>query len=132
MFLAFASGEPAQVNPMVLVIALLVAIPVYLFFCYCYKRICEKAGVDPGVMIWIPIVQMIPVFRAAGMNPWLILTMFIPLVNLIVIVLLFVNLCKALGKSPWLAVMLFIPFLNILLLPYLAFSESAAPKRAYA
>lgn len=133
MFLAFASSEPAAPNPVLLIVMVLLGLAAYVFFSYCYKRICEKAGVDPGVMIWIPVLQMIPVFRAGGMNPWLILTLIIPLVNIVVIVMLFVNLCKALGKNPWLTVLVFIPIVNIAFLPYLAFSESPAPpKRAFA
>jgi hypothetical protein len=46
---------------------LVIGLGLYLFFCYCCKRVCEKAGHNPGVLIWIPIVQLIPLLRVAGM-----------------------------------------------------------------
>src|SRR5438874_148767 len=43
---------------------------IYLLFCYCCLLICQKAGHEPGLLIWIPIFQAIPLLRAARMSPW--------------------------------------------------------------
>ena len=99
------------------------AIGIYLFSAYCCKRICEKAGHNPGILIWIPIVQLIPLLQVAGMATWMIVLFFIPLANLVVLVMMWAKICTARGKSPWLVTMLFIPILNLLFVPYLAFSE---------
>jgi len=53
------------------------------FFSYCLKLICEKANVDPGVMIWIPLVQLIPMATVANLNPLLLLLYLVPLVNVV-------------------------------------------------
>ena len=37
---------------------LAVVLVIYIFFCYCAKRICEKCGDEPGVLIWIPIAKL--------------------------------------------------------------------------
>ena len=95
---------------------------VYVFFSYCCKRICEKAGEDPGIMIWIPIAQYIPLLRVAQMPPLLVLLFLVPVVNVVLIVVLWAKICSALGKSPWLVILLFVPILNLALLCYLAFS----------
>ena len=99
------------------------ALAVYIFTCYCFKRICEKTGHQPGILVWIPIVQIIPLLQVAGMAVWMIVLFLIPLVNLVVVVMMWAKICAARGKSPWLAVMLFIPFANLVFVPYLAFSE---------
>lgn len=99
------------------------ALALYVFYCFCLKRICEKCGVNPGVLIWIPIVQLIPMLQIAGMATWMLILFFIPLVNLVVLVMLWAKVCSARGKSPWLVIMMFIPFVNICFIPYLAFSE---------
>ena len=49
----------------VLLFIVAVCLVFYIFFCFCYKRICEKCGVTPGVLIWIPIVQALPLLEAA-------------------------------------------------------------------
>jgi len=54
-----------------------------VFFSYCLKLICEKANVDPGVMIWIPLVQLIPMATVANLNPLLLLLYLVPLVNVV-------------------------------------------------
>jgi hypothetical protein len=102
---------------------LLIALGFYLFFCYCCKRICEKTGHNPGVLIWIPIVNILPLLRVAGMAEWMILLFFVPLVNLVIAIMMWVKICQARGKSPWLVIMIFIPLLNLIFIPYLAFSE---------
>jgi len=108
MFLAFAS---------VILLAL------YLFFCSCCKRICQKAGRGPGALIWIPILQAVPLLQVAGMAAWMIVLFLIPLVNLVVAAVMWAKICAALGKSPWLVVLLFIPLVNLAFIPYLAFAN---------
>ena len=107
---------------------LAVSLCLYVFFCYCYKRICEKAGRDPGVLIWIPIVQLVPLLQVAGMAVWMIVLLLIPLVNIVVFVVMWAKICSAIGKSPWLVIMLFIPFVNIFFVPYLAFSNGSGTR----
>ena len=106
-----------------LLFILAIVLAIYVFSCYCCKRICEKCGKTPGVLIWIPIVQLIPLLEVAGMATWMIILFFVPLANLVVLVMMWAKICTARGKSPWLVIMLFIPILNIVFVPYLAFSE---------
>jgi hypothetical protein len=102
---------------------LLTGLAIYIFCCFCYKLICEKCGLTPGILIWIPIVQLVPLLQVAQMPVWMIILLLIPFVNLVVLVVLFAKICIARGKSPWLVIMLFIPIVNLVFLPYLAFSE---------
>jgi hypothetical protein len=53
-------------------VVLVLSVGVYAFFCYCGKLICEKAGHQPGVLIWIPIVQFIPLLTVAKLPLWFI------------------------------------------------------------
>jgi len=39
----------------------------YLFHCLCFFLICRKADQPSAVMVWIPLVQCYPIYRAAGM-----------------------------------------------------------------
>jgi hypothetical protein len=100
----------------------LITIGLFVFFSYCLNLICAKAKVDPGVLIWIPLVQMIPMATVAGINPFLLLLYFVPLVNIVFALYHWAKVCIAIGKSPWLAVMLIIPLVNLAFLPLLAFT----------
>jgi hypothetical protein len=104
-------------------IALAVSLAVYVFVCYCCKLICEKCGVTPGILIWIPIVNLVPLLQVANLPVWMIILFFIPFVNLVVGVIMWAKICQARSKSPWLVILIFIPVVNIAFVPYLAFSE---------
>jgi hypothetical protein len=105
------------------VLGFVFAVGIYIFVCYCLKVICEKTGHEPGILIWIPIVQLIPLLQVAKMPLWYIVLFLIPLVNLIIGIMLWVKICQARGKSGWMVILMFIPLVNLAFLPYLAFSE---------
>ncbi len=104
-------------------VGLVIGLGIYLFFCYCCKLICEKAGHQPGILIWIPIVNLVPLLTVAKMPVWMIILLLVPLVNIIVGAVMWFKICEARGKPGWLVVLLLIPLVNIVFLPYLAFSE---------
>ncbi len=101
-------------------VGFVLAVGIYVFACYCLKLICEKAGHPPGVLIWIPIVQLVPLLTVAKLPIWFIILIFIPLVGIVVSIYMWVKICQARGKSGWLVLLGIIP---IIFLPYLAFSE---------
>jgi hypothetical protein len=94
----------------------------YLFHCYCFMLICQKAGHPPGPLVWLPIFQWFPLLRAAGMSPWWFVAMLLPLLNVAAFVLWSVKIAKARGKSPWVALFLILPLTGLLAILYLAFS----------
>ncbi len=106
------------------IITIVIPIVIYVFYCYCTKLICENVGTEPGIIIWIPILQLIPLMRAAGLNPWLALVYLVPFINIVFLFYHWIKICTALDKSPWLVVLFVIPVLNIAVIPYLAFSST--------
>lgn len=116
-----ALRQPAQV----LAVSGAVLLGVYLFFCYCLKLICQKAGQPPGGLIWIPVLQALPLLRAARMSPWWFLALVVPGLNFVALVLWCFKIAQARGKSALTAVALLLPGLNLVALLYLAFSDGA-------
>jgi len=101
---------------------LLISVGLFVFISYCLKLICEKAKFDPGVMIWIPFVQLIPMATVAGINPFLLLLYLVPFVNVVFALYHWAKVCTAIEKSPWLVVMIIIPVVNLAFIPLLAFT----------
>jgi hypothetical protein len=95
----------------------------YIFFCYCFKLICEKCSTEPGLLIWVPIFNQIRLLQAGGLSGWLFLLFFVPFVGAVMSIYMWVKVCQARGKSGWLVILLFIPVANLFFIPYLAFSE---------
>ena len=129
-----------------LVASLALAFVFYLFSCYCLKLICEKAGSEPDALIWLPLFQMIPALRAAGMSGWWLLVWLTPVLNavnstglrtldLALAILTLVasfgvqiawcfKITAARGQPVWVAILLLLPGVNLVAFLYLAFSEA--------
>lgn len=88
-------------------------------------KIFTKAG-KPGWASIIPIYNIVVMFQIVGLNPWLILLFFIPIVNIIAVIVLMIMMCirlaKAFGKSSGFAVGLI--FLNTIFILILGLGDS--------
>jgi hypothetical protein len=98
----------------------------YLFQCYCCMLICRKAGHPPGLLIWLPILQVFPLLRAAGMSAWWFLALCVPLINLVPLILWPFKIAQARGKSAWVGLLMLLPICNVFAFLYLAFSNGGA------
>ncbi|HTD52850.1 MAG TPA: DUF5684 domain-containing protein [Thermoanaerobaculia bacterium] len=108
-------------SPILFLFMLVFWLAIYVFYSYCLKRIVEKCGEQPGAIIWVPILQMIPLFRIAKMNPWLILLLLVPFANLVVLIMVWVNVLKVLGRDPVMVIVLLL--FGFIYIPVLAFSS---------
>lgn len=114
-------------NPRRLPIVLGVALLFYLFFCYCCGAICQKAGHPPGVLVWLPVLQLLPMLRAARMSAVWLLAFLVPVLNLVAQIVWCFKIVKARAKSPVLALLLLLPVTNLFAFLYLAFSDAPPP-----
>ena len=101
---------------------------VYLFVCFCLMLICKKTGNEPGILIWLPVLQIFPMLRAAGMSGAWFLAYLIPGLNIIAQIIWCFKIVKAREKSPLIAIMLLLPITNLFAFLYLAFSNGAEPE----
>jgi uncharacterized membrane protein YoaK (UPF0700 family) len=74
------------------------------------------------VLIWIPIVNLIPLLQIAKLPVWMIILFFIPLVNFVVLVIAYLALAKKFGKGAGYAFGLLL--LPPVFLPMLGFGDS--------
>jgi hypothetical protein len=109
-----------------LIIALAVSLLVYLFFSFCIFRIAKKTNVSKPWLAWIPIAQVFPLIGAAGKPWWWFFLLFVPLLNIIVQVYLFMLIAGNLGKNKLLGLLILLPVVNLALIVFLAFSKGGA------
>jgi hypothetical protein len=119
----------SRITPVALGLALGVLVLWHLFFSYCCMLICQKTSGKPGVLVWIPGLQMIPLFRAAGMSGWWFLALLVPLVQLIPSLIWPFKIAKARSKGVLTAICLLLPVLNFFAFLYLAFSDGGGPAK---
>jgi len=80
-----------------------------------------KAG-EPGWACLVPIYNAVVMCRIAGKPWWWILLMMIPLVNFVVIIILFIAFAKNFGKGTGFA--LGLVFLGFIFFPMLAWGDA--------
>jgi hypothetical protein len=100
----------------------------HLFQSWCCRLICLKAGQEPGVLVWLPILQVFPMLRAAGMSAVWFLGLMVPLVNIVGSIMWCWNIAKARDKGPMTAILLMLPVTSLFAFLYLAFSDSVPDK----
>jgi hypothetical protein len=97
----------------------------HFFYSYCCHLICFKAKSPNSFLVWVPVLQLLPLLRAAGMSGWWFLAFFVPGLNIVALVLWSLNIVKARGKHVTWAILLILPVTNLLAFLYLAFSSGA-------
>ena len=108
---------------------LLIAVAFHLIFSACASLIVRKTGNEGGVLIFIPVLQWIPMFRAAGMSPGWLVALLLPGINLFAFITWAINIAEARGKSGWVALFLILPGTNLLAFLYLALSDGTPDKK---
>ncbi|HEY9816163.1 MAG TPA: DUF5684 domain-containing protein [Candidatus Obscuribacterales bacterium] len=94
----------------------------YAYISYSLQTICDRLRVENSWLAWVPIANAYVMCLAADKPGWWVILFFIPFVNVVVGILVWVEICKKLGKSPWLLLLFLVPLLNLALIGYLAFS----------
>jgi hypothetical protein len=122
----------------------------YLFTCYCFHSICKKTGHNPGIVVWLPVLQIFPILKAAGMGSWwffsillsclapvgvvpmlrsfgpspMLLLLLLPhAVALVGMILWCFKICQARGIGAWVGVLLLLPVVSFFAFLYLAFAN---------
>lgn len=110
-----------NLTPNILLTVLGVFVVLYLFFCYCGSLICQKVGKPAGLLMWLPILQFIPLFRAANMTPLWTLAMFVPILNIVAHIMWSFKIANARGRGGATAILLILPTYPLAFM-YLAFA----------
>ena len=76
----------------------IISIGLYVLMIIAGWKVFVKAG-KPGWAIIIPIYNIIVMIQVAGKPGWWVILYFIPIVNIIFVIIVAVNLAKAFGKS---------------------------------
>jgi hypothetical protein len=124
------SGSRIQLlkhNRGAVVVAAAILLAAYGFHSYCCLLICQKTGNNPGLWVFVPLVQAFPLLRAASMSPWWFVAFFIPGLNLVAYVVWCLKIVDARQKTMPLAILLIFPLTSWFAFLFLAFSEGSAP-----
>ncbi len=102
----------------------------YVFWAYCIARIGKKLGMPLGsTFIWalIPIANFFLLLKMAAKPMWWFILLLIPIVNFVIMILMWIGIVERLGKPTWWGVCIaLVPVLNLILFLMLAFEKPKA------
>ena len=95
----------------------------YVYLGLTLHFIANKTGTQDAWMAWVPILNVYLMCRIAGKPGWWVVLFFIPIVNIIMSVLVWMGIAEARNKPAWLGVLMLVPIANLVIPAHLAFSE---------
>ena len=103
------------------VVLIVVYVAFAVFYLASFWKVYTKAG-QPGWAAVIPIYNFIVLMKIVGRPWWWILLFLVPIVNIIVLFIVYIDLAKSFGKSTGFGVGL--ALLGIIFLPILAWGDA--------
>lgn len=98
----------------------------YVYSAICLMLLAKKTGTSNGWMAWIPILNVYLMCKVAGKSGAWILLFLIPIVNIIIIVILWAAISERCGKPGWWGILMLISPINLIMMGVLAFSKGHA------
>lgn len=117
------SGAQAAAMGAVFLVFLLLTIAAYVYFALALKTIAEKTKTENPWWAWIPIIQAVLMLNIARKPVWWILLLFIPFVNIVIAVIVWMAIAEARHKPSWWGILTIVPIANLIVPGYLAWSD---------
>jgi hypothetical protein len=96
---------------------------VYVFMALVLMGIAKKTNTPKGWLAWIPIANLFLLLMIARRPLWWFILLLIPLVNIIIAIVVWIDILKLRGRPAWWVILLLIPLVNIVILGMLAWGK---------
>jgi len=114
---------PALFAGGMILFVLVFAAAVYVYFALALSTIATKTNTENAWLAWIPIANLILMLNVAKKPIWWILLFLIPLVNVIISIIVWMEVAKARGKPDWWGILTIVPVVGIAVPGYLAWAD---------
>ena len=95
----------------------------YIYFALALSTIATKTHTENPWLAWIPIANLILMINIAKKPIWWILLFFVPLVNIVISIILWMAVAEARGKPNWWGILTIVPIVGIAVPGYLAWAD---------
>ena len=117
-------GEvPAILTGVFFFCALIVGLAFYVYIALVLQTIAKKTGTANDWLAWIPIANLILMLNVAKKPVWWVVLFFIPLVNIVMAIIVWMGVAVARGKPDWWGILMIVPVANLIVPGYLAWSD---------
>lgn len=132
----FAGALAAIFTGGFLIVYMFIMLGVYVYSAVTLQKTADRIGEPNSWFAWIPVLNMILLYRMGDKNPWYLLLAFIPFVGAVILlvftILATMKVCEKRGYDPLYALLTLIPIGAFILWAILAWGKKGEAKPAAA
>jgi hypothetical protein len=106
-----------------IMVFLVFAAACYVYMALALQTIADKTNTENSWLAWIPIANMVLMLNVAKKPIWWIVLFFIPVVNIIFIIIVWMAMAEARGKPSWWGILIIVPVANLITPGVLAWAD---------
>ena len=95
----------------------------YVYMALALQTIADKTKTENSWLAWIPIANIVLMLNVAKKPIWWIVLFFIPVVNIIFIIIVWMAMAEARGKPSWWGILMIVPVANLITPGVLAWAD---------
>jgi len=113
----------AGLGARMIMVFLVFAAACYVYMALALQTIADKTKTENSWLAWIPIANMVLMLNVAKKPIWWIVLFFIPVVNIIFIIIVWMAMAEARGKPSWWGILMIVPVVNLITPGVLAWAD---------
>jgi hypothetical protein len=106
-----------------MLVLLIIGLAFYVYMALALQTIAKKTNTENAWLAWVPIINIILMLNIAQKPLWWIILCLIPIVNIIVIVIVWMAIAEARGKPSWWGILFIVPVVQVIVPGYLAWAD---------
>lgn len=114
---------PAALAGTMLMFFLVICLAAYVYVALALQTIATKTSTENAWLAWIPIANIFLMLSIAKKPMWWFVLCLIPLVNAVILIMVWMAVAEARHKPNWWGILTVVPVANILVPGYLAWSD---------
>jgi hypothetical protein len=114
---------PAALGGVMLLFVVVFALAAYVYMSLALSTIATKTGTSNPWLAWIPIANIFLMLGVAKKPMWWFILFLIPLVNIVIIIMVWMAVAEARGKPNWWGILMIVPLVNFVVPGYLAWAD---------
>lgn len=118
-----SSAIPPALAGSILMIALVCGLAVYIYMALALQTIAVKTNTANAWLAWVPIANAILMLQIAKKPLWWIILFAIPIVNIVIVIMVWMGVAEARQKPNWWGILAIVPLVNMVVPGYLAWSD---------
>ncbi|HEY2546528.1 MAG TPA: DUF5684 domain-containing protein [Candidatus Acidoferrum sp.] len=95
----------------------------YVYHALALQTIAEKTNTENPWLAWIPIANLILMLNIAKKPVWWLILFLIPLVNIVILIIVWMGIAEARNKPNWWGILTIVPVANLIVPGYLAWAD---------